>query len=68
MFVQDLHKPSIKILDPDKPAQGQPDQTPALPRNVLMAEKEDDWREQLIAFLVHQMVLKDKTVRKDHLS
>ena len=29
-----------------------------------MADKEDDWREQFIAFLVHQMAPEDKTERE----
>ena len=55
VFIQDLRKPSIKLLDPNHPASGQTDQTPAPPCDVLMVDKEDDWREQFIAFLVHQM-------------
>ena len=64
VFVQDLRKPSIKMLDPDSPAQDQPDQAPAPPRDVLMVDKEEDWREQFIAFLVHQMAPEDKTERE----
>jgi ribonuclease HI len=44
VFVQDLHKPSIKLLDPDNPNPSPNDQKSAPPRNVLMSEKEDDWR------------------------
>ena len=32
--------------------------------DVLVVEKEDDWREQFIAFLVHQRVPEDKTERE----
>jgi ribonuclease HI len=42
VFVQDLRKPSIKLLDPDNPELPQHDQTTAPPRDVLMSEKEDD--------------------------
>jgi ribonuclease HI len=60
VFVQDLHKPSIKLLDPDYLDQVQPDQTPAPPRDVLMAEKVDDWHEPFLAFLLDQRVPDDK--------
>jgi hypothetical protein len=43
VFIQDLHKPSIKLLDPDSPDLAQHDQTPAPLRNMLMTKKEDDW-------------------------
>jgi hypothetical protein len=42
VFVQDLRKPSIKLLDPDNPDQAKSDLTTAPPRDVLMTEKEDD--------------------------
>jgi hypothetical protein len=43
VFVQDLCKPSIKLLDPDNPQPPPNDQNSAPPRDVLMSEKEDDW-------------------------
>ena len=55
---------SIKLLDPNNPEQGQPDLAPAAPRDVLMVDKEDDWREQFIAFFVCQMAPEDKTERE----
>jgi hypothetical protein len=64
VFVQDLRKPSIKLLDPDSPNLAQHDQTPALPRDVLMTEKEDDWREPFLAFLLDQRVPEDKAERE----
>jgi ribonuclease HI len=39
VFVQDLRKPSIKLLEPDNTDLVQPDLTPAPPRDVLMTEK-----------------------------
>jgi ribonuclease HI len=42
VFVQDLRKPSIKLLDPDNPEPPQHDQTLEPPRDVLMSKKEDD--------------------------
>jgi ribonuclease HI len=39
MFVQDLHKPSIKLMDPDNPEQPQHDQNSAPPHDMLMSEK-----------------------------
>jgi hypothetical protein len=37
MFVQDLRKPSIKLLDRENPEPPQHDQASAPPRNVLMS-------------------------------
>jgi ribonuclease HI len=37
VFVQDLHKPSIKLLNPDNPEPLQQDQTSAPPRDMLMS-------------------------------
>jgi hypothetical protein len=42
VFVQDLRKPSIKLLDPDNPEPTANDQNSATPRDVLMSKKEDD--------------------------
>jgi hypothetical protein len=39
VFVQDLRKPSIKLLDPDNPEPSRNDQSSAPPRDVLMSEK-----------------------------
>jgi ribonuclease HI len=39
VLVQDLRKPSIKLLVPDNPELPQHDQTSAPPRDVLMSEK-----------------------------
>jgi ribonuclease HI len=39
VFVQDLRKPSIKLLDPDNPDSPQHDQASTPPRDVLMSEK-----------------------------
>jgi hypothetical protein len=50
VFVQDLRKPSIKLLDPDSPDSPRHNQTPAPPRDVLMSEMEDDWRKSFIDF------------------
>jgi hypothetical protein len=54
VFVQDLRKPSIKLLNPNSLDLAQHDQTPAPPCDVLMSEKEDDWREPFLAFLLDQ--------------
>jgi ribonuclease HI len=64
VFVQDLCKPSIKLLDPDNPDQVQPDLTSAPPRDMLMKEKEDDWHEPFLAFLLDQRVPEDKAERE----
>jgi hypothetical protein len=52
MFVQDLRKPSIKLLNPDNPEPPQHDQTPTPPRDVLMSEKEYDWRKPFIEIIL----------------
>jgi ribonuclease HI len=64
VFVQDLRKPSIKLLDPDNPEQSSNDQNPAPPRDVLMTEKEDDWRKPFIDFILDQLVPDDKIERE----
>jgi ribonuclease HI len=60
VFVQDLRKPSIKLLDLDNLDLVQPDQTPAPPCDLLMTEKDDDWRKPFLAFLLDQRVPEDK--------
>jgi hypothetical protein len=64
VFAQDLRKPSIKLLDLDNPDPVQPDLTTAPPRDVLMTEKEDDWREPFLAFLLNQRDPEDKAERE----
>jgi hypothetical protein len=59
VFVQDLRKPSIKLLDPDSPKPPQHDQASTPPHDVLMSEK-DDWRKPFIDFILDQLVLEDK--------
>ena len=58
MFVQDLRKLSIKLLEADTSDEPK---ALVLHADVLVVEKEDDWREQFIAFLVHQRAPDDKT-------
>jgi hypothetical protein len=64
MFVQDLRKPSIKLLDHDNPEPPPNDQSSAPPRDVLMSEKEDDWRKPFIDFILNQLVPDDKAERE----
>jgi hypothetical protein len=52
------------MLDPDNPDQAQPNLTPASPRDMLMIEKEEDWREPFLAFLLDQRVPEDKAERE----
>jgi ribonuclease HI len=61
VFIQDLHKPSIKLLDSDNSDLPQHDQTLAPPRDVLMSKKEDDWRKPFIDLILDQLVPNDKT-------
>jgi ribonuclease HI len=64
VFVQDLCKPSIKLLDPDNPEPPSNNQNLAPPRYVLMSEKEDDWRNPFIDFILDQLVPDDKAERE----
>jgi hypothetical protein len=64
VFVQDLRKPSIKILDPDNPEPPSNNQNSAPPRDVLMSKKENDWRKPFIDFILDQLVPEDKTERE----
>jgi ribonuclease HI len=64
VFVQDLRKPSIRLLDPDNPELPSHDKNSAPPRDVLMSEKEDDWRKPFIDFILDQLVPDDKTERE----
>jgi ribonuclease HI len=60
VFVQDLRKPSIKLLDPNNPEPPPNDQNSEPPRDVLMSEREDDWRKPFIDFILDQLVPDDK--------
>jgi ribonuclease HI len=64
VFVQDLRKPSIKLLDPDNPEPPPNDQNSAPSRDVLMSEREDDWRKPFIDFILDQLVPDDKAERE----
>jgi ribonuclease HI len=67
LFVQDLRKPSIKLLDLDNPEPLPSDQNSAPPRDVLMSEKEDDWRKPFIDFILDKLVPDDK-VEREHIT
>jgi hypothetical protein len=62
VFVQDLRNPSIRLLSDPETSQG--DMPPPGNRNVLMAEAEDDWRLDFIAYILEKRVPKDKVERK----
>jgi hypothetical protein len=62
MFVQDLHKPSIRLLgDLDTLHSDAP---PLGSHDVLMAEAEDDWRLDFIAYIMEKHVPEDKVERE----
>jgi hypothetical protein len=62
VFVQDLHKPSIRPLsDPEMPHSDTP---PLGSRDVLMVEAEDNWRLDFIAYIVDKRVPEDKVKRE----
>jgi hypothetical protein len=58
VFVQDLHKPSIRLLS--DPETSQSDVSPPGSRDILMAEAEDDWHLDFIAYILEKHVPKDK--------
>jgi hypothetical protein len=64
VFVQDLRKPSIKLLDSNNPESPSNDQNLAPPGDVLMTEKEDDWHKPFIDFILDQLVPDDKAERE----
>jgi hypothetical protein len=64
VFVQDLRKTSIKLLDPDSLEPPQHDQASAPPRDVLMSKKEDDWRKPFTDFILDQLVPENKAERE----
>jgi ribonuclease HI len=64
VFVQDLRKPSIKLLDPDNLEPPSNNQNSAPPRDELMSEKEDDWSKPFIDFILDQLVPDDKAERE----
>jgi hypothetical protein len=60
VFVQDLRKPSIRLLsDPETSPRDVPGS-----RDVLMAEAEVDWRLDFIAYIVEKRVPEDKVERE----
>jgi hypothetical protein len=58
VFVQDLRKPSIKLLSDPEPLPG--DVPPQGSLNVLMTEAKDDWRLDIIAYILEHRVPEDK--------
>jgi hypothetical protein len=64
VFVQDLHKPLMKLLNPDNPEPSSTDQNSAPTLDVLMSEKEDDWRKPFIDCILDQLVPDDKAERE----
>jgi hypothetical protein len=64
LYIQDLRKPSINLLDPDNLELPQQEQTSAPPRDVLMSERENDWCKSFIDFILNQLVPDDKTERE----
>jgi hypothetical protein len=58
VFVQDLCKPSIRLLS--DPAMSPSDVSPPGSRGVLMTEAEDDWRLDFITYILEKRVPEDK--------
>jgi hypothetical protein len=63
VFVQDLRKPSIRLLS--DPETSHNDTPPPGSRDVLMADAKDDWRLDFIAYIVEKRVLEDKVEREN---
>jgi ribonuclease HI len=62
VFVQDLRKPSIRLLrDPETSHSDTPHSGS---RDVLMAEAEDDWHLDFITYIVEKCVPEDKVERE----
>jgi hypothetical protein len=62
VFIQDLCKPSIRLLS--DPETSQSDVPRPGSRDVLMAEAEDDWRLDFITNILEKCVLEDKVERE----
>jgi hypothetical protein len=64
VFVQDLSKPSINLLDIDNPEPPLNDQNSAPPHNVLMSKKQDDWCKPFMDFILDKLVPDEKAERE----
>jgi hypothetical protein len=62
VFVQDLREPSIRLLSDIETSSG--DAAPPGGHDVLMAEAEDDWRLDFIAYILEKRVHEDKVERE----
>jgi ribonuclease HI len=62
VFIQDLRKPSIRLLS--DPETSHRDTPPPGSHDVLMMEAEDDWRLHFIAYIMEQCVPEDKVRRE----
>jgi ribonuclease HI len=62
VFVQDLRKPLIRPLS--DPEMSQSDTPPLGSHDVLMAEAEDDWRLDFIAYILEKRIPEDKVARE----
>jgi ribonuclease HI len=62
VFVQDLRKPSIKLLS--DPEMLQSDVPPSGSHGVLMAEDEDDWHIDFIAYILEKRIPENKVERE----
>ncbi|XP_072146338.1 uncharacterized protein [Setaria viridis] len=64
MFIQDLRKPSIKILDPDQADSNAQPQADLASADVLIIQVEEDWQAPFIAFITDNMSPEDKAEHK----
>ncbi|XP_012701486.1 uncharacterized protein LOC105914422 [Setaria italica] len=60
VFIQDLRKPSIKMLDPDQVNASVEALANPAPTDIMMIEAKEDWHVLFIALITDQMVLEDK--------
>ncbi|XP_012703605.1 uncharacterized protein LOC105914923 [Setaria italica] len=64
MFIQDLRKPSIKILDPNQADSNAQPQADLASTDVLIIQVEEDWQAPFIAFITDNMSPEDKAEHK----
>jgi hypothetical protein len=62
VFIQDLHKPSIRLLSDLKTSQS--DVPPPGSHDILMAEAEHDWCLDFTAYILEKRVPEDKVERE----
>ncbi|XP_004959221.1 uncharacterized protein LOC101756164 [Setaria italica] len=60
VFIPDLQKPSIKILDPNQVNNSTEALADPTPTDIMMIEVEEDWCALFIALIIDQLAPEDK--------